>query len=57
VARELGIEAKRAWWERPLAVALAASVVWVAGATLHALTAPVGSPPHALQHGDAPRNL
>jgi len=46
VAREI---APRAWWERPLAVALAASVVMLAGATMHALTSTDGSPPYELR--------
>ena len=41
----------RSWWERPLAIALAASVVMIAGATMHALTSTTdGSPPYALRH-------
>ena len=47
VAREMGI-AERTWWERPVAIALAASVVLVASATMHALTSTDGRPPHAL---------
>ena len=47
VAREL---APRAWWERPLAIALAASVVMLAGATMHALTTTEGAPPYELRH-------
>jgi anti-sigma factor RsiW len=49
VARELGVgEPRWAWWERPLAVALAASVVLVAGMTTRILTSIPGSPPHAM---------
>lgn len=50
VARELdGVE--RSWWERPLAIALAASVVMIAGATMHALTSATdGAAPYALRH-------
>ena len=48
VKREMGI-AERTWWERPVAIALAASVVLVSTATMHALTTTDGSPPHALQ--------
>jgi anti-sigma factor RsiW len=46
--REMGI-GERTWWERPVAIALAASVVLVASATMHALTTTDGSPPYALQ--------
>lgn len=38
----------RAWWERPAAFALAASVGLVAGAVTHALQNTPGSPPYAL---------
>jgi anti-sigma factor RsiW len=61
VAAELGVrtpaevESRRRWWERPLAVAIAASVVLVAGATTRALTSGPGSPPYALSQGRAPR--
>ena len=48
VRAEMGI-AERAWWERPVAIALAASVVLVSTATMHALTTTDASPPHALQ--------
>ncbi len=48
VKREMGI-AERTWWERPVAIALAASVVLVASATMHALTTTDGSPPYALR--------
>lgn len=52
VARELGIGATRwAWWERPLALAVAASIVLFAGATTRALATSAGSPPHALSAG------
>jgi anti-sigma factor RsiW len=40
----------RAWWERPAAFALAASVVLVAGAVTHALQNTPGAPPYALRH-------
>jgi len=43
-------DVRRTWWERPLAIALAASVVLVSGAAMHALTQTSGSPPYALQH-------
>ncbi len=49
VARELGVGLERTWWERPVAIALAASVVLVAGATMHALTTAEGAPPYALR--------
>jgi anti-sigma factor RsiW len=61
VAAELGartraeVESRRRWWERPLAVAVAASVVLAAGATTRALTSGRGSPPYALSQGSAPR--
>ena len=48
VKSEMGI-AERKWWERPIAIALAASVVLVSTAAMHALTTTDGSPPHALQ--------
>jgi anti-sigma factor RsiW len=49
VARELGIgTVKWSWWERPLALAVAASIVLVAGAATHALATFPGAPPHAL---------
>jgi anti-sigma factor RsiW len=52
VARELGIgKAKWSWWERPLAVAVAASIVLVASATTRALAASPGSAPRALSLG------
>ena len=48
VKSEMGI-AERTWWERPIAIALAASVVLVSTAAMHALTTTDGAPPHALQ--------
>jgi len=48
VKSEMGI-AERTWWERPVAIAFAASIVLVSTATMHALTRTDGSPPHALQ--------
>jgi len=49
VARELGVgDRKWSWWERPLAVAVAAAVVLAAGATTRILTSAPGTPPHAL---------
>jgi len=50
VASHLGV-APRTWWERPLAIALAASVVLIAGATMHALTTGSGEAPYALRAG------
>jgi len=51
VAKELGLEPWRwSWWERPLAIALAASVVLAAGVTTHALTTGAGAPPYSLGH-------
>lgn len=52
VARELGIEDRKwSWWERPLALAVAASIVLAAGATTRALASEPGAPPHALSTG------
>ncbi len=49
VARELGVEAPRwRWWERPAAIAFAASVVLAAGMTTRLLTSRPGAPPHAI---------
>jgi len=48
VANELGVR-KWSWWERPLAIAVAASVVLFAGMTTHALSQQPGAPPRALQ--------
>jgi anti-sigma factor RsiW len=48
VKSEMGI-AERTWWERPIAFALAASVVLAATATMHALTTTDASPPYALR--------
>jgi anti-sigma factor RsiW len=39
----------RAWWERPAAFALAASVVLVAGAATHVIQSGSGAPPYALR--------
>lgn len=47
VSREL--EGRRAWWERPLAVAIAATLVLVAGGAMRALTSLPAAPPHALR--------
>lgn len=61
VAQELGVhttpavESKRHRWERPLAFAIAASVVLAAGVTTRALTAGPGSAPYAVTGGRAPR--
>jgi anti-sigma factor RsiW len=43
--------AKRRWWERPVAFAVAASLVLVAGRTTHALTSGPASPPYAMSEG------
>ena len=49
VARELGVgEPSWSWWERPFAIALAASAVLVAGATTRALTTRAASAPYAI---------
>jgi hypothetical protein len=49
VARELGLDDRTwSWWERPLALAVAASVVLAAGMTTRALASRPGAPPHAL---------
>jgi anti-sigma factor RsiW len=49
VARELGIGSPAgSWWERPLALAVAASVVLAATATTRALATSAGAPPRAL---------
>ena len=49
VARELGVTTTRwAWWERPLALAVAVTVVLAAGASTRALVSEPASPPHAL---------
>jgi len=48
VADVLSPAPKWSWWERPVAFAVAASVVLVAGATMRALTSGPGSPPYAL---------
>ena len=42
---------QRLWWERPVAIALAASVVLVAGAATRAITSGPGSPPYAMLQG------
>jgi anti-sigma factor RsiW len=53
VAAELGTGAgvRRAWWERPLAIAVAASLVLVAGVTTHAVATTPGGPPLAVAAG------
>ena len=49
VASELGVgPIQRRWWERPLAVAIAASVVLGAGATTRKLTDGPAAPPYGL---------
>lgn len=51
VANELGIDTPRRWWERPIAFALAASVVLAAGAATRVITSGPGSPPNGLSAG------
>ena len=47
VANELGIQqGPRRWWERPVAFAVAASLVVGAGVTTRKLTSGPGAPPH-----------
>ena len=52
VAIEVGVPrqmaAERKWWERPVALALAASIVLAAGATTRAITSGPGAPPHGV---------
>ncbi len=48
VAQELGVSRAWAWWERPLAIALAASIVLVSGQAMRLLTSLPGAAPHAL---------
>lgn len=53
VAREVAPAAPEAlrprrWWERPVAFAIAASVVLAAGATTRAITSGPGSPPYGM---------
>jgi hypothetical protein len=49
VSDELGLSRRRwAWWERPLAVAIAASAVLAAGATLRTIASMPAAPPYAL---------
>lgn len=53
VARELRIapaSAPRPRWERPIALALAASVVLLAGKATHAITSGPGTPPYGLSN-------
>jgi anti-sigma factor RsiW len=52
VAREVAPAAPRRWWERPLAFAVAASVVLAAGAATRAITSGPGAPPHGLTASD-----
>jgi hypothetical protein len=42
-------------WESPVAFAIAASVVLLAGMTTRAITAGPGSPPYAISEGRGPR--
>lgn len=55
VAREVSPESPRRWWERPVAFAVAASVVLAAGATTRAITSGPGAPPYALSEGKPAR--
>jgi anti-sigma factor RsiW len=49
VSDELGLTRPRwAWWERPVAIAVAASAVLVASAALRAMASIPAAPPHAL---------
>ncbi len=48
VAREVNPTAPRKWWERPVAFAVAASVVLAAGATTRAITSGPGAPPYSV---------
>ncbi len=48
VLREVAPETARRWWERPVAFAVAASVVLAAGATTRAITSGPGAPPHQI---------
>jgi hypothetical protein len=49
VARELGLGVSRwSWWERPLAAALAAAAVLLAGVATQAIISRPGAPPHAI---------
>lgn len=50
VAAELGVLRPRAWWERPVAFAVAASVVLAAGSVTRAITSGPGAPPYAVAH-------
>ena len=56
-ATELGVRpgaltgVKRGRWERPLAFAIAASLVLVANGATRAMTSGSGSPPHAISEG------
>ncbi len=48
VEREVAPVPPRRWWERPVAFAVAASVVLAAGATTRVITSGPGAPPHAI---------
>lgn len=50
VAAELGVVTARRWWERPVAFAVAASIVLGAGVATQKLTSAPGAPPYALRH-------
>jgi anti-sigma factor RsiW len=50
VSDELGLTRPRwVWWERPVAIAVAASAVLVAGAALRTIASIPAAPPHALE--------
>jgi hypothetical protein len=51
VAREIAPEPARKWWERPVAFAVAASLVLAAGATTRAITSGPGTPPYQVARG------
>jgi hypothetical protein len=48
VAREIAPVVVRKWWERPVAFAVAATIVLAASATTRALTSGPGAPPYAI---------
>lgn len=48
VVREVTQAEPRRWWERPVAFALAASIVLAAGAATHAVTSGPGAPPYSV---------
>ena len=57
VAREIGADRPArawSWWERPMAFAIAASVVLIAMPAMRALTGGPGAPPYAMSSGHVP---